>query len=91
MMLTAIEIPGLYVQPDTGFVHVFDHVICSEVIHQEGAVRLKLTNPTDFDADLKVLSESSFNCLFPLGLNPLYSSRRILVPAGASIEAEFHS
>ena len=91
MMLTAIEIPGLYVQPDTGFVHVFDHVVCSDVIHQDGSVRLKLTNPTDFDADLKVMSESSSNCLIPLGLNPLYSTRRILVPAGASVEVEFHS
>ena len=91
MMLTAIEIPGLYVQPDTGFVHVFDHVICSDVIHEDGSVRLKLTNPTTFDAELKVLCESAASCALPLGLNPLFSSRRILVPAGASVEAEFHS
>lgn len=91
MMLTAIEIPGLYVQPDTGFVHVFDHVICSDVIHQGGSLRMKLTNPTAFDAELKVWSESSAACARPLGLNPLFSSRRILVPAGASVEAEFHS
>jgi hypothetical protein len=91
MMLTAIEIPGIYVQPDTGFVHVFDHVICNEVIHANGSLRVKLTNPTAYDAELKVLSESSSNCAIPLGLNPLHSSKRILVPAGASIEVEFHS
>jgi hypothetical protein len=91
MMLTAIEIPGIYVQPDTGFVHVFDHVVCSDAIHHDGSLRLKITNPTAFDAEIKVLSEPSSNCQIPLGLNPLHSSRRILVPAGASVEAEFHS
>jgi hypothetical protein len=89
MMLTAVEIPGLYVQPDTGFVHVFDHLIVNEVTRLNGSVRVKLTNPTQFDADIKVLCEPSTACQQPLGLNPLYSSPRIHILAGSTVETEF--
>ena len=57
-MLTTMEIPGLYVQPDTGCFYVFDHIIAQKVDHNGAVLRLKLTNPTRFEAELKVLSRT---------------------------------
>ena len=91
MMLTAIEIPGIYVQPDTGFIHVFDHVVCEAVEKRGSTLIVRLKNPTRFDANLKVLCESSAHLSRPLGLNPLYSTQRILIPAGTTVETTFES
>jgi hypothetical protein len=91
LMLTTIEIPGLYVQPDTGFFHAFDHVEVTRIRHADGRLSLKLSNPTGFDATIKVLCESSAGRCLPLTLNALFGVRRIWVPAGESVVAEFIS
>ncbi|MEI8375067.1 MAG: hypothetical protein WCJ35_19760 [Planctomycetota bacterium] len=89
LMLTIMEIPGLYVQPDTGFFCVFDH-IQSELLERDAhGVRLKLTNPTQFDAEVKVLCEPSTACARPLGLNTLFGARIVCVPAGKSVVETF--
>ena len=89
LMLTTIEIPGLYVQSDTGFFHAFDHIEVTRIRHAEGRLSLKLSNPTGFDATIKVLCESSAERCLPLKLNALFGVRRICVPAGESVDAEF--
>ncbi|MCX6873502.1 MAG: hypothetical protein NTW21_06800 [Verrucomicrobia bacterium] len=91
LMLTTIEIPGLYVQPDTGFFHAFDHVEVTRIRHAEGRLALKLSNPTGFDATIKVLCESSAGRCLPLKLNALFGVRQFRVPAGESVVAEFIS
>jgi hypothetical protein len=89
LMLTTMEIPGLYVQPDTGFFCAFDHIIAEKVGPAGPALKLKLTNPTKFDATVKVLCEPSAACGRPLGLNALFGARTIQVPAGHSVVADF--
>ncbi len=56
-MLTFAEIPGVYVQPDTGLVVAIDHVEAVRVSDEPFVFRL--TNPTECDADVRVLAESS--------------------------------
>ena len=51
MMLTWLDIPGIYVDPAEGIVCVSDHVTA----WLEGN-ELVIENPTDFDAEVKVLS-----------------------------------
>lgn len=89
MMLTAIEIPGIYVQSDTGFVHVFDHVVCESVEKTGSGVMVRISNPTSFDAEVKVLCESSAGRALSLGLNPLHATPRVFIPAGATVDVEF--
>jgi hypothetical protein len=90
LMLTAAEIPGLYVQPDTGFFKVFDHVDAIAVGNGQNSLDLLLSNPTKFDAVVKVLIESSETAAtHPLGANFLFGAPTVTIPAGASITARF--
>ena len=89
LMLTTIEIPGLYVQPDTGFLCAFDHIVAEKVSHAGTKLKLKLTNPTKFDAEVKLLCEPSTACQQPLGLNALFGCRTVRLGAGKSVVEEF--
>ena len=89
LMLTTIEIPGLYVQPDTGLFHVFDHILAEAIGHHDSELTLKLSNPTRFDAEVKVLCEASTNRNQPLALNVLLGARTVRIPAGGSVVEVF--
>jgi hypothetical protein len=89
LMLTTLEIPGLYVQPDTGFFRVFDHIRAESISFGENGLVLKLTNPTRFDAEVKVLCEPSAACAKPLDLNALLGVRTVRIPAGGSVLETF--
>ena len=58
-MLTTVELPGIYVQPDRGLLCVFDHVDVQLVEHSAAQAVLQLHNPTTFDADVRVFAEAS--------------------------------
>ena len=81
-MLTWIEIPGLYVQPDKGLAWAFDH-IDAKVLSQTGdRVTVRLTNPTKFPARVRALIESSSDARKPLGFNALFGRPLIELAAG---------
>jgi hypothetical protein len=58
-LLTVAQLPGLYVQPDKGFWVALDNIRVDLVEAKNKRLRLRLTNPTPFVADVKVFSESS--------------------------------
>jgi hypothetical protein len=58
-MLTWIETPGLYVQPDKGLAWAFDHIDARVLSHAGGRVTVRLTNPMKFSAHVRDLVESS--------------------------------
>ncbi|WP_339319539.1 hypothetical protein [Paenibacillus sp. FSL R10-2734] len=65
-MLTYVEVPGIYVQPDTGLLWVADHVECS--FHEErGRKYLTIFNPTSYPASVKLFMELSTEAANPLG------------------------
>ena len=59
MLLTAVELPGIYVQPDTGLLCVLDHVEARLLGAEDEAARLEVRNPTAFDAEVRVLADRS--------------------------------
>ena len=81
-MLTAAEVPGLYVQPDTGFFFAFDHVDARVKEKTRGRLVVTLANPTPFDAAVRVLAENSAEREKPLGLNALWGGRVVDGPRG---------
>jgi hypothetical protein len=91
LMLTTWEIPGLYVQPETGFYCVFDHIIATRLRHSDGKLWLQLTNPTRFDAEVKVLNESAAARQQPLAMNALLDAPVIILPAGETRSIKFDS
>lgn len=88
-MLTYMEVPGLYVQLDTGFICVIDNI--EAVILENGYKKLvlKLINPTEFDAKVKMFSEKSSDISRILGQNVLWGCREVNIKAGANVIMEF--
>ena len=80
------ETPGIYVQPDTGEICVFDHVNARIVSGGADTVTLEIENPTRRDGDVSVLAETSVWAREnPLGWNAWYSWPKVHVPAGESV------
>ena len=75
LMLTVMEVPGIYVRTDTGEVTVFDHFDV-EPIHRDGHLSgLRIHNPTPFPATVKILAEDSPQAARPLGQNALLKAQ----------------
>ncbi|WP_063510414.1 hypothetical protein [Paenibacillus gorillae] len=92
LMLTIVEVPGLYVQPDTGIFTAIDHIGAERIAEaNEGELRLRLWNETSFPAIVHVLSETSQEARKPLGQQQACSLPVIELAAGASIIVQFGS
>lgn len=57
-LFSIIQNPGIYFQSDTRELVVFDHVDVS-VLDDHGALLLEIENPTDYDADVSIMVETS--------------------------------
>lgn len=81
MLLTYVEIPGVYIDLDRDISVCSDHVVAAVVEKEKGQIVLSLKNTTPYDAQVTVLAEhgKSGN-----KLGHLYYGRmeKILVPAG---------
>ena len=89
VLLTTSQIPGIYVQPDTGVVAVFDHIVVEKISHHDGVLTLRLTNPTSFNAQTTVFIESSEDAKKSKNSFTIKPLPTIMIDAGASIEKEF--
>ncbi len=89
LMLTYVEIPGLYIQLDTGLVCTFDHLDASVEEHSKKLLRVRVTNSTKFPATVKLLVEDSRDMRKPLGENALWNCRKIDILAGSSVPLTF--
>ena len=89
VLLTTTQIPGIYVQPDTGVVAVFDHIVVEKISHHDGVLTLRLTNPTSFNAQTTVFIESSEDAKKSKNSFTIKPLPTIMIDAGASIEKEF--
>lgn len=59
LLLSTVELPGVYLQPDTGLLRVFDHVEAVLVSNDDTTCVLELANPTAHPARVSVFAESS--------------------------------
>ena len=89
LMLTSIEIPGLYVQPDRSLVVVFDHVEARISVDTPDQLVVELYNPTPAAARVRVLAESSPQALRRLPENALLEAPFIELQPGASTTIGF--
>ncbi|WP_338877339.1 beta-L-arabinofuranosidase domain-containing protein (plasmid) [Spirosoma sp. SC4-14] len=83
LMLTTIEIPGLYVQPDKSYFVAFDNVQVLTKADTKKQLTLQLTNPTPVQAEVSVLEEGG-KTIGMLGENALYGSRKVTLKPGES-------
>jgi hypothetical protein len=90
-MLTYVEVPGLYVQPDTGFICAIDHIDVEIVKKTDHFLKLKVSNPTQFPAKVKMFSENSHEMSKILGQNMLWGCETLGLDAGAEKEIAFQN
>lgn len=84
--MMALEIPGIYVRTDLPEVYVFDHVTAEIVRQDESQIRLKISNPTKFDATVTILAENQRQAQKPLGDNAFLNwTEKVKVKAGKSL------
>jgi len=85
MLLTSVELPGVYVNLDTKQVFSIDHIKASLTKLKNRKVFLTLTNTTIYDAKVKLLAESKDQEQKPLGLNAFINWPKVDVPAGKTV------
>ncbi len=68
LLLTALELPSIYFQTDTGLLAVLDHLEVRSVQHSDNKWFLELTNPTSYPATVRVLFETADEARYPLPL-----------------------
>ena len=89
LMLTYVEVPGLYVQPQRGFYMVFDNIEARPTDDTPDYLELELSNPTAMEAKVKILAENEEEIRKPLGELALWKCQVAKVPAGAAITVRF--
>lgn len=82
LMLTTIEIPGLYVQPDLGLVVAFDNITAEITGDMDGELLVRVQNPTPAPAKVRVFGESRQAAGKPLPENFLLGGRVEALAAG---------
>ncbi|WP_052350606.1 hypothetical protein [Paenibacillus gorillae] len=92
LMLTIVEVPGLYVQPDTGLYMIFDHIGAELISNVQGSeLTLRLSNDTNFTAKVSVLSETKTDTGTALGQRHIGLLPSLTLVSGASITVRFNT
>lgn len=89
LMLTAIEIPGVYVRTDTALVVAFDHVETKVLSDGPECLVVEITNPTPAAAAVRVFAETSAEAMLPLAENALFDCRVLHLSPGEAGVLEF--
>ncbi len=85
LMLTCMEIPGIYLRTDTGEVVVFDHVQAKAHKTDGQFSHLEIHNPTAFPAKVKILCEDLQQATKPLGHNYLWEAEMESLQPGETV------
>lgn len=89
LMLTTIEIPGLYVQPDKSLVVAFDNVLAEIVTDTAEELKVCLSNPTPASARVTIFAESSVEAQSPWPDNGLLGSHTVQLEPCATTTLAF--
>jgi len=81
-MLMALELPGIYLQPDNNEIMVFDHVEATVTERSKSGVVLRIKNPTAFPAKVSLFAETSADSRKPLGYTAFMKWQKIDIGAG---------
>ena len=83
LMLTTIEIPGVYVRPDLSQVFAFDHISVAIVEDSPAELKVMLKNSTELPAAVRIFHESGSRAKEPLPENHLYNCVMVQLMPGA--------
>lgn len=83
-MLTYSDIPGVYIQKDTGYICVMDNIEAEVMEKTADSVKIRLYNNTAFPANIKLYIESSKEMDVILGEYPLQNCTYMELPSNSS-------
>jgi len=89
LMLSYIELPGIYLQPEKSFLCVIDNIEARIIEDKPKSLTIKLTNPTRAEAKVRLFVESSEQARVPLGENALWNCRIVSLKSGDSTKIIF--
>lgn len=89
LMLTIMDIPGVYVRVDRNEATSFDHVEASPVVEDGRCAAVSVTNPTRYEATVKLLIEDAVTARHPLRENYLWNAQTIRLAPGAKKVIQF--
>lgn len=84
LMLTNVEIPGIYIAPDLNKVFSFDQISADIIENSSSILKVRLSNFTEYDSDVNVMIEKSKDRINQLGIIPGYMNNSIFIKAGAT-------
>jgi hypothetical protein len=82
LMLTTVELPGIYVDLSNHLAISFDDLEVKYLSTNRKNVRIEVHNPTKFGANFSVLIDSEKSKIKPLGENRLYDFPKYTIAAG---------
>jgi len=80
LMLTTIEIPGIYIDAKKSLVTAFDNVNVAIIANTVTELVVEISNPTPTDAHIRVFEDKNTNSIW--GENTLYNGQKVFVAAG---------
>lgn len=89
LMLTYVEIPGVYIQPDRSLATAFDNVEATVVEDTPEEIKVKFTNPTKLPAEVKLLVENEAERKKALGPLALWNCPTVSLAPGESQTRSF--
>jgi hypothetical protein len=84
LMLTTVEIPGIYVNPDKGSFTVFDNLSARKMNETEKEWTLELSNTTPVDATVAIMEENANATNKILGENALFGIKKVFIKSGGT-------
>jgi len=72
LMLSFIEIPGVYLLKDKPYLCIIDNISGEIIENGVNLVKIRLTNPTKSEANVRIYAENMKQAQIPLGENALY-------------------
>ncbi|MEM1136872.1 MAG: hypothetical protein AAGI07_13625 [Bacteroidota bacterium] len=89
LMLTYVEIPGLYIEPSQSRFTVFDNIEANIKKDTKSTFTLTLYNPTKMVASVKTLVENAEASQKPLGELALWNCKEIILQPGEFKDFDF--
>lgn len=84
MLLTYVEVPGIYVDLKNNYICTFDHVECTLQKDADHSLKLIIKNPTAYDATVTLfIDDTSF--LKPLGHNYFAKTNKLQIKSNETI------
>ncbi|HHY81624.1 MAG TPA: hypothetical protein GX505_02965 [Clostridiales bacterium] len=82
-MLTYSDVPGVYIQKDTGYICVIDHIEAEVLEKTDDHLKIRFYNNTAFDANVKLFIETSRDMDEILGEPPLQKCTILDLPSNS--------